>query len=296
MTGAEQGFLLLTSHLGDPARRPLSIAQFRELALRAGKMGKPLAQRELTEKDLRMLGCDAAFSTRIQELLSQQEQLRWYLDKGRKKGCIPITRISDGYPHRLRKCLGLNAPGVLWMKGDRDILRLPAIALVGSRDLNDANREFAWEVGKQAAKQGYVLISGHARGADRQAQDSCLEHGGKVISVVSDQLEKHCEHGNVLYLSEDGFDLPFSAERALKRNRVIHSLSPKTFVAQCGYGKGGTWNGTKNNLRFGWSTVFCFDDGGETCQELVRMGAYPVTVEDLWDISGLNDNTMSLFK
>ena len=38
MTGAEKGFLLLTSHLGDPARPVLTTAQFRTLAVRAGQM------------------------------------------------------------------------------------------------------------------------------------------------------------------------------------------------------------------------------------------------------------------
>ena len=30
MTGAERGFLLLCCHLGDPQRRPLTVAQFRK--------------------------------------------------------------------------------------------------------------------------------------------------------------------------------------------------------------------------------------------------------------------------
>ena len=34
MTGPEQGFLLLTSSLGDPHRKPLTVPQFRELAKR----------------------------------------------------------------------------------------------------------------------------------------------------------------------------------------------------------------------------------------------------------------------
>ena len=34
MTGAEYGFLLLTSQLGNPDRKPLTVAQFRELFLK----------------------------------------------------------------------------------------------------------------------------------------------------------------------------------------------------------------------------------------------------------------------
>lgn len=292
MTPAEEGFLLLTAHLGNPDRHPLTIAQFRDLTQRARTMEKPMEQRELTEADLLTIGCNREFAQRIVSLLSQTQQLQWYVEKGRSKGCTPVTRVSDRYPRRLRKCLGLDAPGVLWMKGNTDFLTLPTVALVGSRELASSNRQFAREVGRQAAKQGFALVSGHARGADREAQDSCLEYGGKVISVVSDELEKYPAQDNVLYISEDGFDSPFSAQRALRRNRVIHSLGQKTFVAQCGLGKGGTWDGTSKNLRYGWSPVFCFNDGSEGCRELARMGAIPIGIEQLYQFSALKHENM----
>jgi hypothetical protein len=59
------------------------------------------------------------------------------------------------------------------------------------------------------------------------------------------------------------------------------------FVAQSGYQKGGTWDGTAKNLRFGWSPVACFRDGSTASVELEQMGAYLITGEDLEDFSGL---------
>lgn len=273
MTAGEQGFLLLTGYLGDPERKPLTIPQFRVLTQRVRAMEKPKADRELTQIDLVKLGYDHPFAERILTLLSQTEQLVWYVEKGARKDCYPITRVSAGYPYSLRERLGLDAPGVLWTKGDISLLDKPAVALVGSRDLLEENRKFAQQLGAEAAKQGYVLISGHARGADRAAQDSCLEHGGKVISVVADQLEKHPLQNDILYISEEGYDLAFSAQRALQRNRIIHSLGCKTFVAQCALGKGGTWDGTRKNLLSGWSPVFCFCDGSRASMELQQLGA-----------------------
>lgn len=273
MTAGEQGFLLLTGCLGDPERKPLTIPQFRLLTQRMRAMEKPEEERELTRADLLGIGYDRPFADRILSLLSQTEQLQRYLESGIRKDCFPITRVSAGYPYRLRERLGLDAPGVLWAKGDVTLLEQPAVALVGSRDLLEENRNFARLLGAEAAKQGYALISGDARGADRTAQDSCLEHGGKVISVVADQLEKHPLQRGVLYLSEEGFDLAFSAQRALQRNRIIHSLGCKTFVAQCTLGKGGTWDGTRKNLLSGWSPVFCFADGSCSSVELQQLGA-----------------------
>lgn len=293
MTAREQGFLLLTAFLGDPECRPLTVAQFRDLTLRARGMKKPEQDRELTEADIMALDCDRAFARRVIGLLSRTQQLQWYLERGARRGCTPITRISRQYPVRLRKQLGAEAPGVIWAKGDVSLLQGPAVALVGSRDLNPDNREFARLVGKQAALQGITLVSGHARGADRTAQDSCLENGGAVISVVSDELEKHTAHPNMLYLSEEGFDLAFSSHRALRRNRLIHSLGEKTFVAQCTLGRGGTWDGTRNNLRHGWSPVFCFRDGSDACRELEQLGAAIIQPEDLGNIEALHSVEMN---
>ena len=293
MTPREEGFLLLTGYLGDPERKPLTVAQFRSLTHRARLMERPKADRDITPEDLLAMGCDRAAALRIVNLLSQTEQLQWYLEKGRRAGCVPVTRVSENYPDRVRRGLGLDAPGVLWAKGDLSLLDTPKISLVGSRDLEKENRAFAREVGAQAAYQGYTLVSGDARGADRTAQSSCLEHGGKVICVVADQLEAHPLQENVLYLSETGFELPFSAHRALQRNRVIHCLGSKTFVAQCTLGKGGTWDGTGKNLRFGWSPVFCLDDGSAASRELEQRGAVLISLGSLQDIEALQNNAMN---
>ena len=161
------------------------------------------------------------------------------------------------------------------------------VALVGSREPEWLGDAFAREAGRQAALQGYVLVSGNARGADRAAQESCLEHGGRVISVVADALQDHTLNENILYLSEDGFDSPFSAQRALSRNRVIHCLPRLTLVAQCRMGKGGTWDGTTKNLQKGWSPVFCLDDGTEAMRELEQRGAVPINGIDLEDLNSL---------
>lgn len=295
MNGKERGFLLLTSTLGDPERKPLTVAQFRTLAQRAAEMERPLTNREMHADDLMVLGYDRQSADRIIDLLSQKELLDRYLTRGRKMDCYPVTRLSEHYPAALRKRLGLDAPGCLWTKGDTSFLKEPAVALVGSRDLREENLAFAREVGRQAALQGITLISGNARGADREAQVSALEHGGKVISVVADALEKQPLTRNVLYLSMEGFDLPFSSLRALSRNRVIHAMPSLTFVAQCSLRKGGTWSGTADNLRHGYSPVFCFDDGSPAVNELTQMGAETIVASKLNDLSILCEKQQKLF-
>lgn len=286
MNPRERGFLLLTSHLGDPERKVLTVAQLRSLALRMRDMEQPAESRDLKKTDLTRLGFDDEFAERIVSLLEQEDLLDAYLAKAAKQNCVPITRVSEKYPQILRQRLGLDSPGCLWARGDVEILNTPAISLVGCRELNGPNREFAKAVGHRAAEQGLTLVSGNARGADRAAQEACLEAGGRVVSIVADSLNR-IPPRNLLYLSEDGFDEEFSAQRALSRNRCIHALGRMVFVAQSDLQKGGTWSGTVKNLRFGWSPVVCFRDGSESASQLEKMGAYQIGMEDLRDLTSL---------
>lgn len=296
MRPQEAGFLLLTSKLGNPERKCLSVAQLRVLAQRMQSSQKPEEDRDLTFMDLMALGYGEEMARRIAALLEEEEALGHYVRQGERRSCVPLSRLHPKYPQELRQRLGLDAPGCLWAKGDLSILKMPKVSLVGSRDLLPENRKFAEEVGRQAALQGYALVSGNARGADRTAQEACLAAGGRVISVVADELEKQPSRERVLYLSEDGFSEEFSAARALSRNRVIHGLGCRTFVAQCGYQKGGTWDGSVKNLRFGWSPVFCFRDGSAAMELLAQMGAELVEMEDLSRLESLQKGEMSLFE
>ena len=295
MRTTERGFLLLTGHLGNPERRVLTTAQLRTLADRMKDAKKPEENRELLEKDLVKLGYDREMAKRILGLLEEEAVLDYYLRRAGQMECIPITRVSPDYPLLLRQRLGLDSPGCLWAKGDIRILNTPAIALVGSRELRESNRRFAEAVGRQAAEQGLTLVSGNARGADRTAQEACLEAGGRVISIVADELSKQPRRRNLLYLSEDGFDEPFSSQRALSRNRCIHALGRMVFVAQSDLGKGGPWDGTVKNLRFGWSPVACFRDGSGAAEQLEQMGAYLVDGNDLRDLEMRSEREWTFF-
>lgn len=295
MNAREAGFLLLGSTLGDPERKMLTTAQLRTLAMRAAGMEPPLQDRELLASDLTAMGYGPEMAERICKLLSQTQLLRRYLAQGERHQCLPVTRVSEGYPTQLRKRLGLDSPGVLWAKGDLTILEKPLIALVGSRDIAAPNAEFAATVGREAARQGYALVSGNARGADRIAQNACLAAGGQIVSVVADELYKQELRPNVLCISEDGFDCPFTSVRALSRNRVIHALAAKTLIAQCSLGSGGTWSGSVRNLRDAWSPLFCFRDGSEAAVQLEQLGAQLITPQDLENLAALQPQTQDLF-
>ena len=119
MTAAERGVLLLCASL-DSADRPLTMAQFRELSLRAQAMGRPEGDlsAELTQKDVERLGYEPEEAARIVSLLSRERALERYLAEAEKHDVVPLTRITAAYPPQLAEKFGASCPPVLFARGD----------------------------------------------------------------------------------------------------------------------------------------------------------------------------------
>ncbi len=295
MTAAERGILLLCCPLGDPDAPVLTMAQFRTLSVRAhaqtDRPDDPLTQ--LTARDVQALGYSAEGAARIAGLLHRERQLEGYLDAMQKRGFCAVTRISAAYPPMISEKLGMNAPPVLFTLGDQALLQRPCVSVVGSRALEAPGRRFAETAGRLAAEEGYVLASGGANGADQTAQAACVRAGGNVIVFTAGRLLDCTPARGVLYVSEGGCALPFSTPRAMSRNHLIHAMGEKVLVAQCANGTGGTWHGTVDNLRAGWSPVFVNDDGSSGVTALCARGAQ--AVRRLESIRALAERQMKLF-
>jgi len=294
MIAIEEGVLLLCCRLGDPETKPLTAHQFDKLGqLVRAHAGNPDPTAEMTQKDLCALGFQPELAQRILSLLSRQAQLERYLAHAERLGIYPLTRVSSDYPARLtEKQPGTRTP-VLFAMGDRSLLKNPCVSVVGSRHLQPSNEAFAREVGTLAAVEGWTLVSGGAVGADRTAQEACLAAGGSCVIFTPDRLERLSPRENVLYLSEDGYDIPFSSARALHRNCAIHMQGDKTVAVQCTYGRGGTWQGCTENLKHQWSELFVYQDGSEAMQALIAQGATGISA--LSSIHALCCDQTSLF-
>lgn len=274
MTAAERGVLLLCAQLSD-GQKPLTMAQFRTLSKRAHTLGPGVADplREICEKDLHRLGYSVQDAEHIVRLLSREAELNAYLSAAEHLGIHPLTRISPAYPKRLAAQLGMDCPPVLFVRGDEALLQTRMIGVVGSRALRPENRAFAESAGRLIAGEHFTLVSGGAVGADSAAQQACLLSGGSAVIFPATRLRDCRPQDNICYVSEDGFDLPFSTPRAMRRNRFIHAMGEKTLVAQTSLETGGTWAGSLDNLRHGYSPVFVFDDGSKAAHALSDLGA-----------------------
>lgn len=295
MNTAERGFLLLCGDLAD-GMTPLSLHQLHLLRQRlSGIEQEGDASTSLSVPFFQSLGYSEKYAARLAALYDRETVLQQYLELGAQKGCFPLTCVSDGFPQELRSRLGKRCPAVLFYRGDPTLLDGRKIAVVGSRKLKAYGSAFAARVGELAAREGLTLVSGNAHGADKTAQEACLQNGGSVIAVVSEPLcEQLPASDRILYLAESGWHQEFSAERALGRNRLIHALGERSFVAQCAVGSG-TWQGAANALKHAIAPVFVCNDGSEGAKGLENLGAAPVTPEKLNDLSALCPAQTSLF-
>ena len=293
MRPSEEGLLLLCCKLGQPVR-PLSPSEYKQLEAYVRAMNLTRSKddfQEVTPKYLASLGYSEEMSQRIHSLLDRPEVLKSYL--AAQPDISIITRISDRFPHRLRR-LGSDCPPALFCKGDTALLDSHCISLVGSRMLFPRGSAFARRIGTMAANEGFTLVSGGAPGADSAAQEACLAAGGDVICFVPDRLESYSSRPHVLYCCAEGYDLPFSNTRALRRNFFIHAMGEKTFVAQCPRTAGGTWQGSRENLKHGWSELYVLNDGSEGADALARLGASFVE-DDLPPLADLLSYQLSIF-
>ncbi len=289
MKRSEAVLLLLCCALGEPVK-PLTQAEYRRLAQRlAHRPSDPRGM--LTAQHLRTVGYEEEEAARILLLLERTDCLRRYLSA--QPDITVLTRISEGFPARLRR-LENECPPALFCKGDASLLTRRCVSLVGSRALLARNRAFAERIGELTAREGFVLVSGGAAGADSAAQTACLRAGGSVICFVPDALRRYPERERVLYCADEGYEYPFTTARALRRNHYIHALGEKSFVAQCEAHLGGSWSGAADNLRRGLSELYVLDDGSDGTRELIAMGANRAP-DALPSIANLRPAQLSIF-
>jgi predicted Rossmann fold nucleotide-binding protein DprA/Smf involved in DNA uptake len=201
---------------------------------------------------------------------------------------IPIT--SNEYSQTLKTNLKYNAPIILYTKGNKQILQEKAIAIVGSRNANDRSLQFTDNVAKKASSEYKVVVSGFAKGVDKQALDSALNYKGQSIIVLpqgittfASGMKKYYRQiieGDVLVLSVFHPKSPWSVDLAMARNSIIYGLASEIYAAQSD-DKGGTWSGVTDGLKKGRIVYVRMPGKNEKCANitLINMGAEAVDMD-----------------
>lgn len=166
---------------------------------------------------------------------------------------ISIIKQSDNdYPEKLRKIK--NPPKELWICGNKEILKKPIIAIVGSRKCSEYGRKYAREFARVLSKNGMCIISGLAIGIDTIVHESSMNELGKTIAVIASGFNKIMptenreladeiiEKGGVV-INEVGTYLAENAENYPKRNRILVGLSDAIIVIEARLRSGSTLTG-----------------------------------------------------
>lgn len=201
---------------------------------------------------------------------------------------------DPGYPALLAELP--DAPPLLFIAGDPDLLERPQLAMVGSRRASRNGLDNARAFSRSLAGAGFVITSGLALGIDGAAHQGALDTGGKTVAVLGTGLERlypqrHAdlagqivEQGGAL-VSELPLDCPPQAGNFPRRNRIISGLSLGVLVVEASPSSGSLI--TARLAAEQGREVYAIPGsihhpGARGCHQLIRQGATLVeSVEDV---------------
>jgi len=285
--------LLLCGRFGgekQEAFQPLSPREYGELA-------KWLNARGLRPSDLMNGAGRDQLSTihevrlerkRVEFLLGRGTALALALERWARGGLWVISRGDEEFPKRMKRQLKHAAPPLLYGAGDKALLEVGGLAIIGSRDASESALAYTQAIAAKCAKEGLAVVSGGARGVDAAAMQGVTEADGTCIGVLASDLLKACvnrqnrmglQEGRMVLVSPFYPEAGFNAGNAMGRNRYIYTLADQALVIDSALRSGGTWEGAVENLKHGWVPLYVRTPGeGPGNAALVAEGAMPFTV------------------
>ena len=194
-----------------------------------------------------------------------------------------LTLLDDDYPQRLLDCV--DAPLVLYYKGNADLNQQRLISIVGTRHMThygeDCIRKFVREL-RQLCPQ-VLIVSGLAYGVDICAHREALENGYDTLGVVAhglDQIYPYSHHDTAEEMVHHGgllteFMTLTNADKVnfVRRNRIVAGCTDATIVVESA-AKGGSLITAQIALSYE-RPVFAFPGNvgnpfSEGCNQLIR--------------------------
>lgn len=207
---------------------------------------------------------------------------------------MKISIQSSEYPESLRKIE--KPPNQLYYKGNIELLRMPGIAIIGSRKCTKYGEKMAKKFSKELSLQSLVIISGMAKGIDSFAHMESIETTGNTIAVLpcgfnniypkeNINLYKQILENNGLVLTEYEENEEATSKKFLERNRIISGLAIGILVIEGGYRSGTSV--TARLAKKQEKNIFCIPSSlenskGITPNILIKEGAFLVTnIDDI---------------
>jgi len=204
------------------------------------------------------------------------------LRAGRDAGARLVCVGGPGYPQDL---LDLDdPPPLLWIKGNPAALDAPRIAVVGARNASSLGTRMARALAAELAAEGYVIVSGLARGVDAAAHSAVLDHGTIAVMAGGVDMLYPAENAALaealldkgLRLSEQPMGLQPQARHFPRRNRLVSGLARAVVVIEAA-GRSGSLITARAALDQGREVMAVpghpMDGRSAGCNMLIRDGA-----------------------
>ena len=157
----------------------------------------------------------------------------------------PIAQIDRGSPHYPARLHDLyDPPASLYIDGNVDLLKLPMIAIVGSRSASAEGLKNAAQFAQALSNAGALILSGLAKGVDSAAHQATIEMGPnhKTAAVLGTGIDVVYPRQNTALsqaISKQGLlvsELPLGAgpqaHHFPRRNRIIAALALGVVVVE----------------------------------------------------------------
>lgn len=108
------------------------------------------------------------------------------VDKAHAAGIFVLP--LDDFPARIES-VSLPPPA-LFVWGDSDVLKMPSVAIVGTRNATTYGKAVAQKFAEALASEGVCIISGGAAGIDTAAHTGALAAGGKTVAVFATGVDE----------------------------------------------------------------------------------------------------------
>jgi predicted Rossmann fold nucleotide-binding protein DprA/Smf involved in DNA uptake len=298
LTPDTQAVLLLCGELGQRpgnGTKPLGLRQYNALASWLKTQGLRPGDLLGAEARSKLAGFHPpeVNSGQVIPLLDRGAALALVVEKWERSGLWVISRSDSSYPEHLKRYLGQSAPPLLYGVGSMDLLDRGGLVVVGSRDRSEEDGDFARRVGEHCAKEGIAIISGAAKGIDREAMSGALEAGGWALGVLAEGLARTATSGQyrsglvsdrLTLVSPYDPDSRWFVYAAMERNKLLYGLSDAALVVASSADNGGTWAGACEALQHGRVKVFVKSVGilAPGNPKLLRMGGISFP-EEPWE-------------
>jgi len=153
-----------------------------------------------------------------------------------------IQKRHKRFPDSLKNLPRKRSPIMFFSQGEKLDFK-NCVAIVGTRSCSSRGDIIARELAGKLAKNGYMIVSGLARGIDRSAHIGAIDAGGKTIAVVAWLPEIYPAEHNALAedIKKNGciiseyFLVPEKSKGLfIKRNQIISALSDFVIVVESG--------------------------------------------------------------